>query len=126
MSSDDRLKGCRVLIVEDEYFLANDLEKALVEHGAIVLGPIAYLAEALAQAEHDGFDVAILDINLHDEEAYPIADGLMRRGIPFAFYTGYDAKIIPERFANVMLLQKPFIVLGLVEHIAQMCQHGRE
>jgi DNA-binding response OmpR family regulator len=124
MSSVKGLKGCRVLIVEDEYFLASDLEKALEEHGAIVLGPIGNLAEALPQAEHDGFDVAILDINLHDEAAYPIADELMRQGIPFAFYTGYGAKVIPERFANVMLLQKPFVMLGLVEHIALLCQRG--
>ena len=25
---DQRLRGCRVLIIEDEYFLANDLEMA--------------------------------------------------------------------------------------------------
>ena len=124
MSSDEWLKGCRVLIVEDEYFLAADLEKALKEHGAIVLGPIGNLAKALPQVEHDGFDAAILDINLHDEAAYPIADELMRQGIPFAFYTGYGAKVIPERFANVMLLQKPFVMLGLVEHIALLCQRG--
>ena len=116
----------RVLIVEDEYFLASDLEKALEEHGAIVLGPIGNLAEALPQAEHDGFDVAILDINLHDEPSYPIADELMRQGIPFFFCTGYDAKIIPERFAHVTLLQKPFVMLGLVEHIAQLCKRGLE
>ena len=56
----------------------------------------------------DGFDVAILDINLHDEAAYPIADELMLRDIPFAFCTGYDKEMIPERFAHVRQWQKPY------------------
>ena len=88
MSSDDRLKGCRVLIVEDEYFLANDLEKALQAHGAVVVGPFGDFEETRDQVGRDGFDVAILDVNLHDAMAYPIADELMLRDIPFAFYTG--------------------------------------
>jgi len=48
---------CRVLIVEDEYFLANDLAKALSASGAQVVGPIADLEEAVAQVGQGGFDV---------------------------------------------------------------------
>jgi DNA-binding response OmpR family regulator len=124
MSSVKGLKGCRVLIVEDEYFLASDLEKALQPHGAIIVGPIAEFDQAYDQVERDGFDVAILDVNLRDEASYPIADELMLRGISFVFCTGYAAKVIPSRFANVRLWQKPFDVQELIEHIALLCQRG--
>jgi len=124
MSSDDRLKGCRVLIVEDEYFLAYDLEQAFEAHGAIVVGPVAQFDEACDQVDRDDFDVAILDLNLHDEKTYPIADELMRQKIPLVFCTGYDAKAIPERFAHVRVWHKPFEPRGLIEHVAQLCQCG--
>jgi len=61
------LNRCRVLVVEDEYLLAYDLEKALRDHGADVVGPIANLSEALSQVRRDGFDVAAIDINLHGQ-----------------------------------------------------------
>jgi DNA-binding response OmpR family regulator len=98
MSSRD---GCRVLIVEDEYFLAGDLEEALKSHGASIVGPFADFDAAYRQAERDHFDVAIIDVNLRDKAAYPIADELIRQRIPFVFYTGYGGEIIPERFAGV-------------------------
>jgi DNA-binding NtrC family response regulator len=124
MSSDNGLKGCRVLIVEDEYFLASDLENALKSHGAIVVGPIDDFGDALGQVERGHFDVAILDINLHDEKTYPIADILMRLRIPFVLYTGYAVGVIPERFADVMLWQKPLDTSELIRHIGQLCQRG--
>jgi hypothetical protein len=50
----------------------------------------------------NGFDVAIIDVNLQDELAYPIADELMRQRIPLMFATGYGADIIPARFRDVI------------------------
>jgi DNA-binding response OmpR family regulator len=82
------LVGCRVLIVEDEYFIAHDLEQALKSHGATVVGPIAGLAEAEDQIANDGFDVAVIDLNLRGQLAYSLGDELMRRHIPFFFVTG--------------------------------------
>jgi hypothetical protein len=46
--------------------------------------------------------VAIIDVNLQDELAYPIADELMRQRIPLMFATGYGADIIPARFRDVI------------------------
>ena len=53
------------------------------------------------------FDAAILDINLGDGMAYPVADILAARGIPFVFVTGYEANTVDERFSDVPVLQKP-------------------
>ena len=39
--------------------------------------------------------------------AYPVAEILSQRGVPFAFVTGYEADTVEERFSNVPVLQKP-------------------
>ncbi|OKO74603.1 chemotaxis protein CheY [Bradyrhizobium sp. NAS80.1] len=124
--SNKELTGCRVLIVEDEYFLANDLEEALKSRGANIIGPFGDFDAAYRRAARDHFDVAIIDVNLHDKTAYPIADELVRQRIPFVFYTGYGSDIIPERFADVKRFQKPFDPLELVEDIGRLCPRGSD
>jgi len=119
---DHRSDGCRVLIVEDEYLLACDLEDALKSHGSSIVGPFADFDAAYRQAERDHFDVAIIDVNLRDRAAYPIADELIRQSIPFVFYTGYGGDIIPERFAGVKQWQKPFRPPDHVDEIARLCR----
>ena len=68
--------GHRVLVAEDEYFLAGEIEYALVRAGADVIGPPGNVEHALRQVEANGFDLAVLDINLGRDLAYPIADAL--------------------------------------------------
>lgn len=109
-------------IVEDEYLLASDLETALKLQGASIVGPFGHFDAAYRQAARDHFDVAIIDINLHNEAAYPIADELIRQNIPFVFCSGYDANVIPERFTGVSLWQKPVDLSELVDDIAQLCR----
>jgi DNA-binding response OmpR family regulator len=75
------------LIVEDEYLLATDLEESLRSEGAEIVGPIYELAQALTQVEKDGFDAAVIDINLRGQSAYLIADKLIEQRIPFVFAT---------------------------------------
>jgi len=108
MLNEQPLTGCRVLIVEDEYFLADDLRVALKSLGANVIALVGDLDEALDLLAHGGFDVAVIDINLRGDLAFTIADQLQRRGIPFVFSTGYGADTIPARFADVIRWEKPF------------------
>lgn len=102
------LEGCRILVVEDEYLIADDLCSALTEAGAQVLGPAADVlrAEALIAAE-SVIDGALLDINLNGAKGFPVADMLSTRGVPFIFATGYDRWAIPDHFAHVPRLEKP-------------------
>jgi DNA-binding response OmpR family regulator len=86
---DQPLLGCRVLVVEDEYFLADDLRSELEAIGANVIGPVGDLGDARACVERDGFDVAVIDINLRGEAAYALADKLARQRIPFLFTAAY-------------------------------------
>ncbi|MBI0538526.1 response regulator [Roseomonas sp. KE2513] len=103
-----RLAGLRLLVVEDEYFLADDLSKALRAEGAKVIGPAPSVDAALDLLdETDQLDGAVVDINLQGETAYPVADALMDRAIPFLFATGYDAVHIPRKYGNVPRCKKP-------------------
>jgi CheY-like chemotaxis protein len=81
-------------VVEDEFFLADDLKKALGSRGAEIVGPIGHAEEALEQVGRDGIDVAVIDVNLHGQATYEIADRLLRDGIPFIFATGYATHAI--------------------------------
>ncbi|HEY0625812.1 MAG TPA: response regulator [Allosphingosinicella sp.] len=98
----------RVLIVEDEYYLADDLAHALKKAGAEVLGPVGTLGDAERAVAAGSFDVAILDMNLRGDMAFPIADRLTEEGIPFVVATGYNSASLPERFAGVPRVEKPF------------------
>jgi CheY-like chemotaxis protein len=102
------LEGSRVLVVEDEYYLADDARSVLSDAGAEVLGPVATVADARALIAGDpAIDGVLLDINLRGEMAFEVADDLNSRGIPFAFVTGYDHAALPERFSCATRLEKP-------------------
>lgn len=121
-TGDDALTGYRVLIVEDEYFLANDLERALKDRGATIVGPCSDFDNVCLNAARDHFDIAVIDIKIHGKSSYPIADELIRQRIPFVFCTGYSAGVIPKRFAAVKVWHKPFDTAALVEHLGMLCR----
>lgn len=105
----DGLRGRHVLIVEDEYLLAEDLRMTLERFGAEVLGPVPSVGEAMASvADHPELDGAVLDMNLRGNMVFPVADMLTARGVPFLFTTGYAISAIPDRYADVTRFEKPF------------------
>jgi len=101
------LNGKTILLVEDEFLLALQLEDLLQSRGGTVLGPFPRLDEAMRAALREDFDFAILDINLNGTMVYPLADDLLARGIPFLFLSGYSLSNLPERFRAVTRLNKP-------------------
>jgi len=104
----DGLRGCRLLVVEDEYFIADDLARGLEKAGAIVLGPVGAPDTALDLIDEvPRIDGAILDINLAGDMVYPVAERLLDRRVPFVFATGYERVAIPERFAAITRCEKP-------------------
>jgi CheY-like chemotaxis protein len=101
-----QLAGKRVLVVEDHIIIAMDLAHELTSEGAKVVGPVATAAAALDVIGSTDLDGGILDIKLSDRSAFPVADALADRDIPFVFATGYDIGV-PARHANVRRLEKP-------------------
>ncbi|PVM82959.1 response regulator [Caulobacter endophyticus] len=111
----DSLEGLAVLIVEDEFYLADDLASALGEAGARVLGPFGRVEDAQRLIESgQAVDIAILDIDLVGDRVFPVADMLRERGTPFLFATGYDPDIIPSRLSDVPRLEKPVTTAAVV------------
>ena len=58
------------------------------------------------------FDFVLLDIGMHGNQRPEIADRLVKKGIPFAFVTGYGYLIEP-RHENIPVLEKPFTPIQL-------------
>ena len=115
-----RASGLRVLLVEDENLVALLLEDMLAELGHTVVGPVARLDKALETAQRDAFDAAILDVNINGEEAYPIAEVLASRGIPFVFSTGYGKQSLRAPYTDRPALQKPFERRDLQRILAEL------
>ncbi len=102
------LEGRNVLVVEDEYFIADDMRRVFEENGATVIGPVGSVEDALAiLSEAPPIDGAVLDINLRQTMVFPIADRLRQRGVPFVFATGYESIVIPERLRDAVHCEKP-------------------
>lgn len=99
--------GRRILIVEDEYLLADEARRQLLKLGAIVVGPTARVDQALELIQDEEVDAAILDVHLDGEMVFPVAERLEELQIPYIFATGYDPSVIPERFAGFVLCKKP-------------------
>jgi DNA-binding LytR/AlgR family response regulator len=115
------LSGQRVLIVEDEYFLANDIELGLRSLGAEIAGPVGYLEDGLAILNGvGGLDGAVLDINIGGERIFPLARELQRRRLPFVFTSGYDPVLIGAEFADAPLFEKPIDIVALTTQLVEM------
>lgn len=120
------LAGRNILVVEDEYFLADDLTRALTAAGAEIIGPINDAEEALQIARKTRVDGGILDINVRGTLIYAVAEELKRRAIPFVFATGYDEAAIPDQFADVPRWEKPFDPATLVHTLPQVIVPPKE
>ena len=101
----------RVLIVEDEVLIGMVLEDILDMLGCTVAGNAVSFAEATAMVGElgaDGFDIAILDVNLGVDPVYPLADRIVALGLPIVFATGSHPDSLPDRFTGYPVLEKPY------------------
>ncbi|MFC0408826.1 response regulator [Roseomonas elaeocarpi] len=111
----------RILVVEDEYMLADEVAEILGNAGVEVLGPAANIESALhLVAEHDWIDGALLDVNLQGEMVWPLIDALMVRNVPVVLVTGYDADVIPRPYADLPRHEKPATARDFVQTLARM------
>lgn len=119
------LTGKRILIVEDEYYIASDLKRALQQAGASVVGPVGDLRRGLALAGHEPLDAAVLDVNLQESASFPIADALDRRSVPYMFLTGYDAWALPAAYAGAPRLIKPIGVDAVLSEVQSLIRRQK-
>jgi CheY-like chemotaxis protein len=100
--------GRRILVVEDEFLIRMLLEDMLTDLGYDLVGVAGRVEEAAELAKTKDFDLAILDVNLDGHDVYPVADLIIKRGLPFMFVTGYGGRGLPEQYRERPTLQKPF------------------
>ena len=102
-----RFSALSVLVVEDNFWVAEELLSDLEDDGFRVLGPVSSVDAAFRLLETDRPDAAILDINLGGYSVQPLADALVLKGTPLAFYTAYDSSVLPEHLRSFPCIQKP-------------------
>jgi CheY-like chemotaxis protein len=109
-----------ILLVEDEPLVAMMMNGFLDQLDCHVIGPCNSPFEALAFLKENVVDGAILDINLGGETVYPVADALVRLGVPFVFVTGYGGESVDTRFSQVKRLEKPIGFENLRETVREL------
>ncbi|RWE65915.1 response regulator [Mesorhizobium sp.] len=97
----------RVLVVEDEWLIAEDTAACLPALGYQVIGPAPSVAVALWLIDEHNVDVALPDIQLYGETSLAVARALQARDIPFAFLSGFGPGDVPSAFAGCQFLRKP-------------------
>jgi len=108
------LRDLRILIVEDEYLIATTLHDALESVGSVVVGPVPSVQKAMkAIASDPKIDAAIVDLNLGGALAYPVADALLARKIPFIFTSGYEDDVLRTRYPQIKNCLKPYLFLNM-------------
>ncbi len=120
-ASNLRLEDLSILVLEDEYILADEAMRVLLRAGAEVMGPFGTADEALAAVEHKKPDCAVLDLNLGTGPDFGPARRLRAHGVPVVFFSGYDTGVIPADFRQAYFLQKPVHMAVIVDIIASIC-----
>lgn len=103
------LAGLRVLVVDDELFVAEHLQMLLEDAGCTVIGPVPTIDKALAAVRSEPLDGVLLDANLNGLSSAPIGEELKRRAVPFVVVTGYgQLPLATPALNDAPRLSKPF------------------
>lgn len=113
------LSGLKILVLEDEYLIAMDVEHLCLEHGAADVFIARDMDTARAVHRTSGFDVAVLDVMLASQSTHTFAAELRADGVPFVFATGYGTVEDPNNlFSDVTVVGKPYSGTDLIEALA--------
>lgn len=117
----------RILVVEDDFFVALDEKRVLEAEGWLVVGPANSLAAAVRAAREEPVDCAFLDVNLNGEQVTDAATVLSERGIPFTLVSAYARDALPCALPkNAPHIQKPYRSRELIDAVVMMMARGRQ
>jgi CheY-like chemotaxis protein len=117
--AESALRDRHILVVEDEYLIATTLSDHLESVGSIVVGPVPSVEKAIKAIESNPeIDAAILDVNLGGALAYPVADALLARKIPFIFTSGYEDGALRQRYPHIKNCPKPYLFVEMERVLA--------
>ena len=114
-----------ILIVEDDPFIAMDLQDTFEDEGYEVMGPVAEKAEGMSLIADHMPDVAMLDYNLGGETSEDIARCLKKNSVPFVFLTGQIARVVDsEDLGSPKIIAKPFTPQLLIKEIGKLIENS--
>jgi len=116
----------RLLIIEDEPFIAADLESLALDLGYRIAGIADSKASALDMAKTLRPDAALVDIKLRDGfTGTDVAQGLKELGVPFAFVSGNTETLPADAFGAAAVIQKPFTDTQIRLVMKDLARRGR-
>ena len=101
------MKTLRILIVEDQPWVAMGLEMMVTE---IVRAAVVVEASVAATKEvlHEALDFAFLDVDVTNGKTLEIAQILERKRVPFVFISGSPQEQLPSDLRGAPFIPKPF------------------
>jgi DNA-binding response OmpR family regulator len=119
------LEGASVLIVEDEFIIA-EYAREVLSACAVKVAVATDVVEARAMLnEPTRFNAAILNVKLADRVSYSLAERLTEARVPFAFASGFDhLKLRADGFGAVAWLPKPYTPNKLLRMVAGLIGIG--
>jgi len=108
MGATERLHGEQILILEEHPEIAALIAGMIEALGGRVVGPTGQPAEALRLLVEQDVEAAILDVKIEGEPTTPIAEELIRRGIPWAFTSANRQNRLRQRYPEAHIVRKPF------------------
>jgi DNA-binding response OmpR family regulator len=118
------LRDRRILVVEDDFFLAEHVAEILRSAGASVVGPYSNITDALENLDkYVALDAAVMDIGLTDGESFPLAEAFQLTKLPFVFLTGREKASLPPGFDRSHHILKPFREEDLIATVAAISEH---
>jgi light-regulated signal transduction histidine kinase (bacteriophytochrome) len=110
-----------VLLVEDSLIIALDAEDILSRLGASGINTASTVEAALDTIDSARPTIAVLDINLGDQNSFPIADRLLDLNIPFLFASGYGEQAkLPMEHRMRPVVQKPYTLENVARAIVEL------
>lgn len=107
----------RILIVEDDPFIALDLQAIVEGEGHRVVRVCPSLADARRHVVGE-FDFALLDVDLGDGKSFEVAFSLSERRIPFAFVSASRRSELPLDLRASAFVPKPYAEDAILRTVA--------
>jgi len=101
------LHGKRVLIVEDNFLIAESLSSLLLEQGCLIEGPARSACDAHRIIAERVLDGALVDVELREGNGGDVADLLRAKGVPFVLVTGHMAEHLKPALRGAPYIGKP-------------------
>jgi CheY-like chemotaxis protein len=120
------LSGRKILIVEDDVVVAEEMRYTVTGAGGMPLGPVPSVEMALYLIAQQRPDAALLDIHLSGASVEPIAHQLHAMYVPYVVVSGFSRKAIPRTLRDAPFVAKPFYRSELLQPLTMVFQTSRQ